>query len=251
MRIPTIRFSFCLVSLLAIPSFAQQGAIRWTGSTVTLHELAHRVPARASKEFAAGMKAIRAGKQQDAILHLQKAISIDPEFLCAINNLGVIYFRSDHADLALEQLQRAAAVDPRSAAVHFNLALVYFTGRDFQSGERSVREFLDINGPDTRAMLLLGMSLMLQHRFTADAESNLQRAAADFPFARLWLGTLLLDKGDIQAARDQLTAYLRSGDTGQDALHAAEVLRQKIELAARTRMESQRADAVRTPPPEN
>src|SRR5436305_11682715 len=51
--------------------------------TVTVHELAHHVPARANKEYRRALRAQEKGNDYEAVSHYKSAISLDPEFLMA------------------------------------------------------------------------------------------------------------------------------------------------------------------------
>ena len=239
--------------LLAIPAFAQNPRIVYDRpATVTLQQLSHHVPARASKEFAAGMKASANHKQEDAILHLKKAISFDPEYLTALNNLGVIYLRSDQNDLAIGEFQRAIAVDPGAADVYLNLAIAYLVQHEYKDSERVVRQVLHLDPTCERAMVMLGISLTIQNKFTDEAESNLRRAAQDFPVARVWLGVGLVAKGNLGAAREQVTAYLQSGDKDEETVQKASDLLRRIERAAQTKQAGlQAGSAVNAGPGSN
>ena len=74
---------------LEFPRFVSN---RLTASeTVTLHELSHHVPGRAVKEYQRAVKAANEGDLENAVAHYHKAIAADPEFLPAINSLGVTY----------------------------------------------------------------------------------------------------------------------------------------------------------------
>ena len=242
-----------LVLLLGLPSFAQHAGADWDKTyTVTVHDLCHHVPKRASKEFVAAVKARSNANREDAILHLKKALSFDPEFLSAINDLGVIYIESEHADLAAEQFERGIAVDPRAGSVYFNLAVAYFMQRHYGDCERVVRQFLYLEPSCPRGMLVLGMSLLLQSKFTAEAEWNLQKAAREFPVAQIYLGMEFLNKGNIEGARAQVTAYLQSGDKDEEAVLTADRLLQRIDQAAQTKPAgSQTGGAVSAGPGSN
>ena len=222
--------------LLAIPSVAQNPDIAYDRpTTVTLHELSHRVPRRASREFAVGMKASANNNQQDAIIHLKKAISLDPEYVSAVNDLGVIYLELEQSNLAIEQFGKAIAVDPRAAFVYFNLAVAYFIQRDYRDCERVARQFLCLDPAATRGMLILGIALMLQNKFTAEAELSLRRAAQEFPVAEIYLGVGLLNKGNIEGAREQVMTYFQSGGKDEETIQKAKHLMESIERAAQTK----------------
>jgi tetratricopeptide (TPR) repeat protein len=59
---------------------------QYPSGVVTLHQLSHRVPGKALKEFESALKVQAKEEHENAVGHLKKAIEIDPEF-CAARNL--------------------------------------------------------------------------------------------------------------------------------------------------------------------
>src|SRR5260370_38316546 len=64
-----------------------------TSSIVTLHELQHHVPGKATKEDERGLKAKDKGEDEAAISYFRKATPVDPDFYAAFNALGTVYLR--------------------------------------------------------------------------------------------------------------------------------------------------------------
>ena len=159
-----------LVLLIVISSF-----------TISLRELAHHIPKRAQKEYAIAMKAFEKQQEVEATRHLKEAVAIDPEFLSAINNLGVMYARTNQLDESIEHFNRAIAINPGIAYLYGNLAIVYLVRRGYEDAERAARQSLNVDPSNIRAMLFLGISLVKQNKFTKEAEHNLRVAASELP----------------------------------------------------------------------
>src|SRR4051795_4941945 len=135
---------------------------------VTLHELAHHVPNRAAKEYRRALKADHKGDKEGAISHFQNAISLDPEFSAAINDLGITYLELDKTDLAIEQFSRAIIVDPRAVLPCSNLAIAYLRQTRYREAERTARRAVDIDRASTHGPLVLGVSMVLGDRFNGE-----------------------------------------------------------------------------------
>ena len=88
-----------------------------TSPIVTLHELQHHVPGKATKEYERGLKAKDKGEDEAAASYFRKAIAIDPEVCDAFNGLGTVYLRWNKLELAAEQFNNAILVDPHAATV--------------------------------------------------------------------------------------------------------------------------------------
>jgi Flp pilus assembly protein TadD len=199
---------------------------------VTPHELSHQVPGKAAKEYDRASKAVQKGDVEAAIRYFKKAIAIDPEFSAAINNLGTTYLRVNGIDLAIEQFNKAIAVDPHSATPYSNLAVAYLRQHQYSDAERTARRALDLSRAGAHGRLVLGISLVLQKKFTAEAEQNLRSAASDYPRANVWLAVGHLLTGDIATARDQLKMCLASGE--KTSMDQAKALLQELDLVAQS-----------------
>lgn len=198
-------------------------------STVTLHELAHHVPRRAEKDYARAMNAKRKGDVDSAIVYFTKAIDADPEFCAAINDLGVTYLRLDRITPAIELFSKAITVDPHAPAAYINLAAAYVAQSRYADAEHTARRAKDLDRGGTRAPLILGASLVLEKKFTAEAERSLTKAASDFAVARLWLAIGLLGHGDITSAKQNLEMYLSRAGGQKAVVDYARTLLHKLE----------------------
>ena len=194
---------------------------------VTLHELEHRVPRRAAKEYERALKATAKGDNGDAIPHFQKAISIDPEFSDALNDLGTTYLQLGRIDFAIEQFNQAIRVDPHASKPCSNLAIAYLCQRQYRDAERTARRAVDLDRGSTHGLLVLAVSLILDGRFSADAERMLTKAAGEFTIAKFWLAVGLIQRGDIAKAKDQLKTYLADGD--KNGAEVASAVLQRLE----------------------
>ncbi|HXJ37889.1 MAG TPA: tetratricopeptide repeat protein [Bryobacteraceae bacterium] len=204
---------------------SQRGPI---SALVTVHELRHHVPGRAARDYDRALKAKEKGEDEKAIEYLKKAIAVDPEFSAAINNLGATYLRLDRTDLAVEQFQRAIAVDPHAAVPSSNLALALLMQNEYADAERAARRAVDLNRGGTSGLMVLGASLVLEGKFTAEAERSLKRVAAQFASAKLLLAMWLVGRGEIVTAKEQLRTYIALGE--QPGVKMATELLHRIEL---------------------
>ena len=201
--------------------------------TVTLHELSHRVPGRAVKEYERALKANNEGEKENAIAYFHKAIAADPKFVAAINNLGVTYLEMNRVDVAIEQFTKAIAVDPHAARPHVNLAIAYLRQSLFADAEQAARRAVDLDRVGRYGRLVLGVSSIMKGNFTAEAERSLTQAAQEYTVAKVWLAIGLIARGDIANARDHLRTYV--AETGNARSNVAVNLLQEIESAGQGR----------------
>jgi tetratricopeptide (TPR) repeat protein len=129
--------------------------------TVSAHDLAHPVPQKAFKEYVA---AKTAGDPDKAITHFQRALSIDPEYGEAWNDLGVALMRKDRTAEAADCFRKAAAIQPRASLIHTNLSIAQSKLGLLDDAEASARRALELDGQSQRAQQALTLSLALRHR---------------------------------------------------------------------------------------
>jgi tetratricopeptide (TPR) repeat protein len=96
----------------------------------------------------------------------RKAIAIDPEFCAALNDLGASYLETDQIDLAIEQFNKAVAIDPHAPKPYANLAIAYLGMGEYADAERAARRVIDLDRAGTHGHLALGVSLVLQNKYT-------------------------------------------------------------------------------------
>jgi len=67
----------------------------------------------------------RKGMVPQAIYHLQEALSIQPEFIQAMNTLALYYSSQKDDNRAIQYYKRMVAIKPELASVHYNIACLY------------------------------------------------------------------------------------------------------------------------------
>jgi len=214
------------------PRFGEAFISRQQRSIVTLNKLSHHVPGRAAREYERAHRDLDKGSIEKAIPHLETAIAIDPDFSAALNDLGTSYIMLRRVDSAIEQLTKAIAVDPHAAMPHSNLALAYLQKHQYAEAERLARRAVALDQTWAHGMLILGISLVLDGKFTTEAELSLTIAADQFALANFWLAVGRFAKGDFPAAKDRLRAYLACGDKRDiDLFAAAKSLLERLEFS--------------------
>jgi tetratricopeptide (TPR) repeat protein len=178
--------------------------------TVSIHQLQHRIPTRAQKEFDKGRAALDKGDQPTALGHFLKATEMDPEFADAFNCAGVVFLTGGELEHAAHQFQKAIDLVPdhRSALANMSVAL----SRLEQPHEAAAiaRRALKLDPGLVKVRYVLGLSLIKDGGDKSEALDNLQRAAADIPKAHLLVAKILADSGQREKAAEHVEEYLLS-----------------------------------------
>jgi Tfp pilus assembly protein PilF len=181
---------------------------RAPAGAVTLASLQHKVPKPAAREYKAALEARHHADGEAALAHLLKAVSIDPRFAAAHNDIAAQYIDGKRYDSALPELDKAEALDPASIAVQLNRAICLSKMGRLVEAETSARRAVQLDGASPRSRYLLGIILVNQKKFTREALDDLVESSEKYPEARLTAAQILVETGRNIEAREQLSRYL-------------------------------------------
>jgi Flp pilus assembly protein TadD len=117
---------------------------------VSTARLAHRVPKLAAKAFDQASKLVKKHRYADAAVLLENAITIDPEFADAHNDLGAQYMALGRIADAEQEFRKAVALDAAFAVARANLAVSKYALGDFAEAEKEAQRALSF-APSNRA----------------------------------------------------------------------------------------------------
>jgi tetratricopeptide (TPR) repeat protein len=126
----------------------------WSERGVCLQQLGHRDVAEAS---------------------YQRAVDLDPEYVIAWNNLGVLRAQDPAADSTLATFRRAARGPHVPITVRLNLALLHFQRHELQPALEGYRAALSVEPHNAVAWNGVGLVMMELKRYT-EARTAFQRA---------------------------------------------------------------------------
>ena len=176
-----------------------------------------RVPAEARNEFNRGRAALAKKDQQEAITHLQKAVTLHPSFFDADLLLATAYVDMREWSKAEVVLQRALELKPESAPALISLGEVYWRQKRYDEAEKTLLEGLKLDEKAWHGYFTLG-------RLYWD-KGNIPKAGAaigrtlqlrpDFAEAHLLAGNILLRVNQPERALLEYQEYLRLEPKGE------------------------------------
>ena len=176
------------------------------GETVSLRDL--RIPPKAVKELQRSQDALKSGDVVSSARHLEKALQIYPDCLEAHNNLGARYIDLQEYEKAAAEFQRAIAIDPRVPQPWNNLSVAFFLQQRYRDAEAAARRALNVAPQLPMARYMLGAILATERRNPEEAMELLRQTKSEFPDARLLLAEILLRRGAVGEAEEELRGYL-------------------------------------------
>jgi len=113
-----------------------------TDATEIIDGLLRLDPDSAWARNRAGVVHYRAGHEQVARDHLERALELQPDLAEARVNLGVLEWETGHLDAAVRQLQQAADLDPGNRDLIANLAIIHVRMGNGHDAQTLLEEFL-------------------------------------------------------------------------------------------------------------
>lgn len=165
------------------------------------------VPDKARKEMVRSEQALRKGRLEESIRHLEKAIRICPSYMEAHNNLGSRMMRKKNYERAAAEFLIATELDGRAGETHANLALALIALKRYPEAAQAARRSLELAPDYLPARYALGVTDAALNRCTAEAVENLKKAGERYPRARLVAAQVLACRGETAEAEAQVRAY--------------------------------------------
>jgi tetratricopeptide (TPR) repeat protein len=174
--------------------------------TISMGEL--RIPAKALKEIRRSQTALRSGDVRSSAAHLERALQIYPQSLEVHNNLGSRYIELHEYEKAAAEFQKAIDIDPRVMQPFNNLSVAFFLLQRYPVAETAARRALDLDPHNATSRYMLGCILATENRDPLEAMQLLRQTKREFPDSRLLLAKILLSRGAMNEAENELRDYL-------------------------------------------
>lgn len=116
------------------------------------------VPEAARKEFTKADEALATGKKEkleEAVQHLEKAVTLYPKYLEAQLKLGTAYMDLQQFDKAELALKKALEIDPKAANALFALGEVYLRQKKDEEAEKVLLQGLGVEDRSAQGHLIL------------------------------------------------------------------------------------------------
>ena len=169
----------------------------------------HQVPADAMRAYDKGRYAAGQGNGRQAIAAFLEALSIDPQFAAAHNDLGAVYLTRGELPQAVEQFQKTIDLVSEHRLVLSNLSIALIRMNRYREAGEAARRTLELDPSQARAHLILAAALLAQAGDNGEALAHLERASAEIPKAHLLAAGVLAKAGRCREAADHLEEYLR------------------------------------------
>jgi tetratricopeptide (TPR) repeat protein len=151
---------------------------------VSVRTLAHKSSKSARQEFSRGVQAQQKGQYNEAIRHFTEAVRLDPVYVEAEADLGMLYSITGQPEAAIEVFDRALAIEPDWALLSGVKASALVMLSRWEEAEQSARRAVKLNPLSIESRYMLGLALLMQGKITPETARSLEMAASQYPKAR-------------------------------------------------------------------
>jgi tetratricopeptide (TPR) repeat protein len=169
--------------VMACGTMAAQ-AIVDSNNVVSARTLRYKPARTALKEYNQGLRSVRKGLPQEAAGHFAEAVRINPDYVEALQQLGIAQAAQGETEQSLDSFLKASKLDPDSDPLRFNVALTLARLHRMAEAEPYARQVARHAPWFMDGQYLLGIALVAQSKLTAEAAASLRRAAGTFTEAR-------------------------------------------------------------------
>lgn len=186
------------------------------------------IPKPALDLYKQALESSQSGDHKKAVDHLKKALAVAPEFVPALNELGMQYLKLNDLARASDSLQKAVKLMPDAFVTRLNYGLVLLQQKKYSEAEVELRAANTRDDKSAPAHEYLGRALIGLQRLD-EAEKELKRSvelggelAAN---SHRYLGALYMKRGDDARAIAELQEYLRLQPKVKDADQIKQILK--------------------------
>jgi Flp pilus assembly protein TadD len=214
----TTTYSFKEYGVYYIPIYLKpfSGRAAPPPKLVDIAESDARVPEEAKQAYAAAMHAFKEGQRDEAIRGLDRALTIYPDYFRALNDLGVIYMKTNRLDEAARMFEQATKIAPHVYHPRLNIGVILTRRGRYKEAVAALEALYKENQSISEVRLALADALIAVNRLdeaephlrTVLLDSTLDRAAAGD--AHYKLGLLLNKRQKYDAAVIELSQAAES-----------------------------------------
>ena len=189
-------------------------------------------PNKAVGEFNRAASLMKAQNSKEAIIHLQKALSIYPRLVSAHVNLGLAYLDQGDNERAKTEFETAAQCDGKFSDAFLNLGLLSLSQKDFAAAQSQLEQAASLQprSPRILSSLVYAQNERRQYRRALETAQRVHalehKGMANVHYVAASAAMAL---NDFETMRRELSIFV-----GEDPTNAlAPIARQNLELLAR------------------
>jgi tetratricopeptide (TPR) repeat protein len=178
------------------------------------------VPDAARELYEQAIESAKSGDRKKAIDELKQALAIYPNFMTALNELGVQYIALKQFKEAAEALRTAIKIAPEAFHPRLNYGIVLMNLKNYKDAASELQIAVQKDSSSATAHFYFGRALVSLGNYDA-AEKALRQTISiggdEATEAHRYLGAVYIEKHDGTRAADELDQYLKLAPKAKDA----------------------------------
>jgi protein O-mannosyl-transferase len=186
-----------------------------------------------------GTALLQTGRRDEAAIHFQKALEVQPKYPAARNNLGNVFFQKGQVDEAVAHYQKALEINPNFALARYNLGVAFLQNGRVPEAVRHFQGALEIEPDFANAHYNLGIAFVqlgrvseaiLHYNKALEIDPNYAEAEYNLGIALLQVGrlneaishynkALVINPNYVEAHNNLGTALLQLGRVSEALKH--------------------------------
>lgn len=177
-------------------------------------------PEEARVLYKRALESAHAGDHKKAVEQLQQALVIYPQFMTALNEMGVQYIEMKEWEKAAEALRKAITIGPEAFHPRLNYGIVLVHLKKHQDAATQLEMAIQKDSTSGPAHYYLGRAMVGIGNYVA-AENALRQTISiggeETVEAHRYLGAVYIEMHDNARAADELDMYLKLAPKAKDA----------------------------------
>jgi len=186
----------------------------------TIDASAGAAPEAAKDLYKQAIESAQSGDRKKAIEQLKQSLVIYPNFMTALNELGVQYMNLKDWNKAAESLRAAVKIGPEAFHPRLNYGIVLLQLKDYKAAAAELQLAVQKDSSSGIAQCQFGRALVNLNNYDA-AEIALKRSISiggdDVIEAHRFLAAVYIEKQNAQSAAAELELYLKLAPKANDA----------------------------------
>ena len=186
----------------------------------TISASANSIPDAAKDLYKQAMDSGKAGDRRQAIDLLNKALELYPDFVAALNQLGLQYMELREWSKAGDPLRKAIKLAPDAFQPRLNYGIVLVQSKNYKDAAAELLIATQRDSSSGIAQLYLGRALVNLAKYDL-AETSLKLSISiggeDVVEAHRYLAAVYIETQKVPLAADELETYLKLSPKAKDA----------------------------------
>jgi Tfp pilus assembly protein PilF len=187
------------------------------------------VPETARALYKDALEAAQSGDGKLAIEKLEAALKIYPNYMSALNALGLEYMKLKKYDKAEESFRQAVKIAPEAFTPRLNYGILLLQKKDYIAAATELQRAAQKDSSSAAAHLHLGrafVNLAIYNKAEKELQQAVSIGGADVIEAHRYLAAVYIETRENLRAATELEKYLTLSPAAKDAEKVREIIKQ-------------------------